>query len=151
MESMAQIHEAEIRENGETEIRQRKETGNNEPVEDIEEEDSEVEIERSTIGEFGHFWLQVFEDIVDQSDVDDKKGLKWYQLTAMTIQGSIFDTVSTSFSEKIIKNHFEAIFYCASFYFICVMLEDKKILSRVFDVSEDMGVFRESKQLAVRN
>ena len=89
---MAQIHEAEISENGETEIRQRKETGNNEPVEDIEEEDSEVEnlIERSTVGNFCHFWLQVFEDIVDQSDVDDKKGLQWYQLTAMTIQGSIF-------------------------------------------------------------
>jgi len=27
MESMAQIHEAEIRENGETEVRQRKENG----------------------------------------------------------------------------------------------------------------------------
>ena len=89
---MAQIHEAEISENGETEIRQRKETGNNEPVEDIEEEDSEVEnlIERSTVGNFCHFWLQVVEDIVDQSDVDEKQGLQWYQLTAVTIQGSIF-------------------------------------------------------------
>ena len=84
---MAQIHEAEISENGETEIRQRKETAN-----DIEEEDSEVEnlIERSTVGNFCHFWLQVVEDIVDQSDVDEKQGLQWYQLTAVTIQGSIF-------------------------------------------------------------
>jgi len=59
-------------------------------VDDIEnEEEEEIEIERSTFGNICHFLLEVFEDIVDQSDVDDKTGLKWYQLTAMTIQGSI--------------------------------------------------------------
>ena len=57
----------------------------------------------------------------------------------------------TIINKKNFENRFEAIFYCASFYFICVLLEDKKILSRVFDVDENMGVIRESKNSAGRN
>ncbi|CBY41460.1 unnamed protein product [Oikopleura dioica] len=37
----------------------------------------------------------------------------------------------------------QAIYYCAAFYWICVLLEREKILSRVLDISEDMGFVRE--------